>query len=217
MVDITDPIAPTVVGRLPVADPIEDIDLQRLVVDADGTTVYAVGFEAAINKETLQFDARLTVIDASDPAHPSVVGHVDLPASPPTGVSPSGEPLDIAIPNWPPAQPPDVALADRLAVVAFNPGTVVVVDVSDPAGPYIVGALGLPGRSPSEVEVAWPYAFVAGGNDVMLVDLSHPSGPVLVDSLELPGMVQAMTLVGDQAWIVASQVGLVGVERRRME
>jgi len=83
VVDITDPVSPTVVGHLPAGEPSEHVDLQRLAVDADGTTVYAVGFEPDINERTWQHDARFTVIDAADPVNPRIVGRLDLPPAPP--------------------------------------------------------------------------------------------------------------------------------------
>ena len=76
-----------------------------------------------------------------------------------------------------------MALAGRFAVVAFNPGTLVVVAVGDPSRPAIVGTLGLGRQSGAEVEVAWPYAVVAGGAAAVLVDLTDPALPVVIDQI----------------------------------
>lgn len=106
-----------------------------------------------------------------------------------------------------------------LYAVTYTPNTpntsnLVVVDVSNPLQPSLLGQSGvLPNIDASDLTVQGNYAFVAGNTDgLWAIDVSNPTLPVLVDSLPLSGAAEDVVVSGSIAAVnVGSAVELVDI------
>lgn len=84
-----------------------------------------------------------------------------------------------------------VDVSGSYAYIVRNGGTpdFVVVDVSNPALPLIVGSASVSG-GPRDIEVVGNYAYIAStsnGSELVVYDISNPLLPVVVDTLNLAG------------------------------
>lgn len=78
----------------------------------------------------------------------------------------------------------DLALAGPVAY-ALTPGSLLALDVADPAAPRRLGALPLPGASPRALALdsARDIVYVAGASTVSVVDMSAPTSPTLLATI----------------------------------
>ena len=74
-----------------------------------------------------------------------------------------------------------------LAYVADGSSGLQIVDISNPAAPFIRGAVDTPGDA-SDVIVAGALAYIADGTSgLQIIDVSNPAAPKLVRSVATPG------------------------------
>ncbi|MHC5108459.1 MAG: immunoglobulin domain-containing protein [Planctomycetota bacterium] len=89
----------------------------------------------------------------------------------------------------------DYAYVGSFTLLDGNPGTVHIVDISNPAAPSLAATYSLTAintfRSPQDVKVADGLLFIgmeSGGDDLVeIVDVRDPSSPVYLTSLQAPG------------------------------
>ena len=193
ILDISDPTAPTPIGRtVPLAGIVQDIAV------AGNYAYIAAG------------GAGLRIVDVSMPATPAEVAFSDKWGNA-KGIAVAGNHayvaaeygglwvVDISTPPSPSRVgyccstevPQAVAIAGNYAYVAYAPvwdgnqytgGGLGVVDVSAPSDPAHVGFYDTPGDA-NDVDVAGGYAYVADGDSgVRVVDVSTPSNPTEVGS-----------------------------------
>jgi len=87
-----------------------------------------------------------------------------------------------------------------------------VVDVTNPASPSIVGRLNLE-YDAFEIVVSGNYAYVAAGaGGLIIVNISNPASPVIAGSFETPLVSAGLTLVGTTAFVAdAGSVEIINV------
>ena len=131
---------------------------------------------------------RLTILDISDPASPTVVGKT-LPL---------------------PGIVQGVAIAGDYAYVAGG-GGLVVVDVSNPANPTEVGFYNTPVSvwSAWDVVVVGGFAYVPWGDaGLRVVDVSNPANPTEVGFYDTPGWAYGVAVAGGYAYVADREGGL---------
>jgi len=118
----------------------------------------------------------LQVIDASNPALPSIVGSVDTP-----GIARG------------------VVISGSMAYVSDDAGGLAAIDVSNPALPILVGSVDLPDLAYG-VAVSGSVAYVAANTaGLQVIDLSNPAAPVLVGSMNTPGLAWGVVVSGQRS------------------
>jgi len=138
----------------------EDGNFQRFGTATGFTNAW--GVEARDNTVFVADGAGgLVIVDATDPAHPTVLGRA------PTGGQASG-----------------VVVDGDIAYVAAGSAGLVVVDVSDLANPMVVGTAEMPG-SAVRVDYSAGQVFVAAWNDARVYDVSLPATPRFVGAVRL--------------------------------
>jgi len=76
-----------------------------------------------------------------------------------------------------------------------------IIDVSNPAAPVEVGAVGTPGAA-FDVDVVDGLAYVAGGSSgLRIIDVSNPAAPVEVGALDIPGDARGVAVLGGLAYV----------------
>src|SRR6185436_5734824 len=193
IVDISNPLSPTVVGSVSTGG--EAVDVM-----VSGTTVYVANGTAG-----------LSIVNAANPAAPIVVGSLDTPGVA-RGVdvsasfvviaddSPSAAAriIDVSVPTAPVlagsvplnGSPKDVRVSGTTAYFAAYTGGMQIVDFSTPAAPIVIGSL--PGSSPNgfvprDVELAGQFAIFAEQlypNAVPFVDVTLPPTPLFKGILD---------------------------------
>lgn len=91
-----------------------------------------------------------------------------------------------------------VATAGNYAYVVRNDGTpdFMVVNISNPAAPSLVGSLSLTG-APANITVSGNYAYVASTNtagELAIVNISNPAAPSLTGTYNAPGTAAATSV-----------------------
>ena len=147
-----------------------------------GGGIYAVAVQG--NYAYVGEGPRLTILDISNPASPTVVGKTD--------------PLPDIVEG--------VAVARDYAYVADGSSGLRVVDVSTPSNPTEVGFYDTPGYAHG-VTVAGGYAYVADWDEgLRVMDVSDPANPAEVGFYDTPGWAEGVVVAGDYAYI-AEDVG----------
>jgi len=157
--------------------------------DAEGVTV--LGNYAYVADGYL---GGLRVIDVSDPQSPTIVGSVETPDG-----------------YW----AYDVAVAGDYAYLAisdadypYEGSSLLVIDISDPTSPSIVGTVNTPNDC-FAVAVAGSYAYVADGESgLQVIDISNPTVPVIVGSVNTPGSAREVAVAGSYAYVADGWSGL---------
>lgn len=164
VIDVSTPSSPTLVGSVAntVSSTLDNDLLHPTAVAVSGNYAYVTSF----------YGDALTVVDISNPTTPTVVKELqsttDFPA------------------------PADVAIQGNYAYVAnqngssSTPGTLTVVNISNPLSPKVVAtasALGLSGGY--RIRVSGDFAYVAGRNVASMtpVDISNPAAPSVITSV----------------------------------
>ena len=90
------------------------------------------------------------------------------------------------------------------ATVAGQSGTdLVVVDLTTPAAPDIVGRVSL--GSGGDLRVVGSLAYVAaGGNGLKIVNVTNPNHPIVVGTVALPGLTLGVAVSGTTAYVAGS-------------
>jgi len=188
IVDVTDPVAPELRGNVMFPGP------------GDAWEVAVAGDLALV----VDNEVGLQIVDVSDPDAPAVVGALNTPGhvigvarlgdlAIVTGGFPSIQVIDWSDPTAPalvgsldtPGQATGVAVANGLVYVADG-SALLIVDVSTPSAPVIVGSqLAINGHA-YRVVVDDDRAYVFGHySGLMVVDVSSPASPSLV---AVPGL-----------------------------
>jgi len=183
-VSIADPTSPTLLGSAETDDATIELAAQgnlAVLGGADGLTFFgaddpsapeelattntpgyfpAFDVQVAGNIGYIASGSTLQVVDATDPSRP--IGLTSLPL---------------------PGYARGVTINNHYAYVACSSAEIVVVDVSTPAAPTIIGILEGPG-SPARVDLEGDHAFVIDDTDfeLQVVDISNPAMPELVSS-----------------------------------
>jgi hypothetical protein len=131
---------------------------------------------------------RLEVLDLADPTTPEVVGK--LPMTVPT-ISPGN----------------GVALnsGGTLAVAVMGTDGIKVVDLTNPAAPFVRGTYNTPGSAFGvALNSTATLAYVADGSgDLQIVNISNPSSPTLAGSLSMVGSQVDIAVAGTTAYLAA--------------
>jgi hypothetical protein len=110
----------------------------------------------------------LEVVDVTDPHAPVIVGHLAT----------SGSAKGVAVSR--PGSGSPVYVGVTAPTYPFS-GTMLVVDVTDPAAPAVLGSIGMPGAVGC-LTTAGSYAYV-GANGLQVVDISDQQRPRVVGSV----------------------------------
>lgn len=178
-----------------------------------------------------RYDDGLTVLDISQPGSPFVAGVVSLPMQA-RSVSVAGEyayvssyagvqVVDISNPTAP-ALVNVVATLRQVIVVdvagdigvaglaedSYGLGRILVLDMTDPTSPIVVGSAETPAFV-SDVQVEGAYAYVTQqGVGVQLFDISNPSAPVVVGGSSVAQWNSRIEIAGGLAFIAGDLDGL---------
>jgi hypothetical protein len=139
----------------------------------------------------------LRVIDISNPGQPTEVGALGMP-----GVA-------VAVVVLPPFA--YVAVGSPFNTVpGVQPGSLRLVDISNPSRPAEVGAYRPPGSSDVQgVAVRLPYAYIAAGDrGLRVVDVSTPNAPTEVGSYDTLGNAEGIAVDGRHAYVADGARGL---------
>lgn len=166
VIDVSDPTAPVEVGSFETVAVAQDLS----VVASRAYVVSVPGFRDPGPGGSV-VPPGLQVIDVSDPAAPVEIGF---------------------LPNL--AGYDQVAVVDGLAYVAgrgliitstgvrfSTTGALRVIDVSNPAAPFEIGAVSAP--LASDLEVVSGFAYLALSNGVQVIDVSDPVAPVRLGAI----------------------------------
>jgi len=94
-----------------------------------------------------------------------------------------------------------LAVRDRYAYVAVSP-FVQVIDVSNPAVPFITGAEIVPFAF--DVAVSGRHAYVSSGvGGVQVIDITDPTSPLLVGAFEVSGISKGVTASDQHVYVAA--------------
>jgi len=96
-----------------------------------------------------------------------------------------------------------VVVRGDLAYLAVGP-RVVVLDVSEPARPTLVGRTAVLPGVVEDIAVAGPYAYVTTGDaGLRVVDISDPAAPQVVGFYDTPDFAERLFVVGHYAFVIA--------------
>jgi hypothetical protein len=98
-----------------------------------------------------------------------------------------------------PGSASDVAVVGDLVYVADGWAGLRAIDVSNPALPVEIGALGVGGAG--DVAVVGNLAYVACRGGMRVIDVSNPSDPVELAAFGTPGPTRGIEVVGDLAYV----------------
>jgi hypothetical protein len=93
-----------------------------------------------------------------------------------------------------------VKVVGSLAYVAAGTAGLVIIDVSTPTAPRLVGTADTPGTA-SGVAVGTGYAYVADSTSLVVIDIHTPSSPFIVGSLATSA--SAVAAVGTRLYVIA--------------
>jgi hypothetical protein len=103
--------------------------------------------------------------------------------------------------------PNNVALSGDYAFVATGITGLQVVNVADPANPFLAAGVDTPGNA-NDVRIVGGFAFVADGwNGLVTVDISQPAAPRIVGRQSAAGPANDLVVTGGRAY-VAGEEGL---------
>lgn len=112
--------------------------------------------------------------------------------------------LDIPYPGY----ANNVDVSGNYAYVADGPAGLLVVDVSNPLTPGIVGTLDTSGNA-NDVRVVGNLAYVADGiSGLQIIDVTSPALPTLAGFTETPGVAWDVAIAGNYAYIADGDSGL---------
>ncbi len=84
-----------------------------------------------------------------------------------------------------------------------------VLNIKNPAVPFVVGSLDSSAFGFCGVAVAGNYAYVAcGGAGLKIVDISNPAAPTIVGTYDSPGWAQGVTVAGNLVYLADGTQGL---------
>jgi hypothetical protein len=212
IVDVSNPASPLLVGSASLPQPVRRVEIW-------GSLAWVA------------YSSRVEAFDVSDPASPRRLGGFDVggpdganhlamregilcaacgyrcgPHSPTIGslqlfdVEAREIPTPVGSLDWITDETGIVTSGD-LAYLTDSSG-LQIVDISDPAGPALMGFLAA--EYAAGVFVAGPHAYVAAGSGLLIVDVSDPVAPALVGSLPTPYRAQAVAAEDGLAYLTDS-------------
>jgi hypothetical protein len=109
--------------------------------------------------------------------------------------------------RWPYGTARAVAVSGSLAFVGSGT-TVLVLDVSAPSAPQLLGSVTLPDLVEG-IAAAGSHAYVADGmSGLRVIDVSNPSTPVEVGSVDTPDYAHGAAVAGNYAYVADGSSGL---------
>lgn len=154
-----------------------------------------------------RYGGEVWIIDISDPPNPKRVGGYD-PNGSPNAIALSGAHVFVGVARH---EVPDGGSSGR------DRGELQIVDVSDPANPQMVGGHSTEGWITG---VTWSghHVYVtehrrdletsSGLGHLLIIDVSDPTAPRRVGTWETSGPADAVTVLGDTAWLAQGGAGL---------
>ena len=133
----------------------------------------------------------LTVLDASDPDHPTVTARLETP----------GIVHDIV--TW---QGTAFAAADR--------GGLRVIDLQGPGAPREIASLDGSDERARALALDWPYLWLGYSKNLRLIDIREPARPREIMRRDVPNELVAMELHHGTLWLATEEAGLLGFRAR---
>lgn len=207
--DISNPSTPAVIGGVSVG--------RNLTDDVAAVAPYVY---------TAASDAGLKVVDATDPAHPTVVGTCDTPGTAQAIIvqgtlayiadGASGlRIIDVSSPTHPVSvgtldtyNAEGIAISGAYAYIADGWGAFKVIRIDDPTSPTFVASLGgIPYAH--AVDLVGGYVIVSElyNGDVYTVNVTNPATPVIVATLYESG-IQDFAVNGSTVYMISTNDGL---------
>jgi hypothetical protein len=171
----------------------------------------------------------LTIIDVSDPTHPTLAGSYDPGVV--SDVCVRGDHAFVTMGDYAYIGVMDISDPTNPLLVGSTPISnnlraldvsgnyayivgyllgLIVVDISDPSNPVNHGGLGSPFYSAYDVVVSGDHAYVAdGANGLRVVDISAPLSPSLVATYDTPGVARDVSLSGDYLFLADNETGVL--------
>ena len=225
LLDITDPVSPTLLGEYNLPD---RAYIQCLAAVGDYAYV-VVEYDGGGSD-----DVQLETIDFLIPTEPLLMSRVQLGYFA-TNMAVAGDiayvvhyawyseyygllrTIDVSNPDQPAILGKcctqgggyDVAVAGEYAYIANGERGFAVIDVSQPITPVLVGRCDLPGET-RRVAVLGDIAYVSIRDGVCcVIDVSDPTSPAFIGSGDAPGSVYEMAVRGDTVYVAGGMGGLV--------
>jgi hypothetical protein len=183
----------------PIIGSLETPGIARNIVVTDNTAYIADGYWF-IQQGDFQ------IIDISNPTSPEIIGSLEVP-----GYSHCAK---------------DVSIVGEKAYLIYGykstvndvphvEGGLLVIDVSIPSSPVIIGSVQTPGAARG-VTVVGDTAYIIDEDEwnnsaLQIIDVSEPFSPVIIGSVEIPGGGydrRGVTVVGDTAYVTSCSAGL---------
>jgi len=186
IIDISDPASPILTGSF-VFEIAPDTFSQYTVgnVYVSGSYAYVSLIKGAWEGP---YSAWLWIIDISDPKAPTKTSSIRVPNKL-RGTH-------------------GVYVAGNFAYLASGESGLLVVDVKDPAAPFIVSRYDT-SSSVQDVYVSDSYAYLADGDaGLSVIDVSDPTSPFIVGSYDTPGAAKRLHLVGNDVYLADGKAGL---------
>ncbi|MHB8120129.1 MAG: SdrD B-like domain-containing protein, partial [Methanothrix sp.] len=105
-----------------------------------------------------------------------------------------------------------VALSGSYAYVADGSSGLRIIDISNPASPFLKGTYNTPGTAYG-VALSGSYAYVADGSSgLQIIDISNPANPFLKGTYNTPGTARSVALSGSYAYVADGSSGLQTID-----
>ncbi len=102
----------------------------------------------------------------------------------------------------------DVAVSGAYAYIANRETGLLVIDISNPQSPRLVGSIDTPG-SAYAVAVSGTYVYIADlDHGLQIVDVHDPTNPVLAGNADTPGSAVGVAVAGTFAYVADGGAGL---------
>ena len=102
----------------------------------------------------------------------------------------------------------DVFVSGSYAYVVDWVSGLLIINISDPSNPMLVGSNDMPGAA-MDVVVSGNYAYVAGLDDITIFDVTNPAIPVLIGYYKTSGNAYNIFVSGSYAYLANGSTGLL--------
>jgi hypothetical protein len=209
VIDVSDPTAPWITGSVQMRG------ASHIAIDGP----YA--FVSSYHNERSEF-----IIDVSEPWAPVVLGRVGGPGMSGAVALRDGHAyvaqIDLHIVDLTPLRFPgtighletsgdvlQVEVSETYAyVIKEDPSSLLVIDITNPASPWMVGSLEVTGDTWRGMQVIANRAYVVGYYAFWVIDISDPASLKIAGSVDLPNWGRAIAVVGELAYIANGEAGL---------
>ncbi len=199
VIDISTPSSPAIIGSVGLSG-----DARGVYVS--GSYAYVVEDVYTFGEDNTMVTGRLQVIDISTPSSPSIISSVELgyvvdlinKRGTTKGIHVSGSYAYMTYFEVRIERGITITLVSRLCVI----------DISDPASPYIVGFVDIP-RDAQDVYVSGSHAYVTNSSSLQVIDISTPSSPAIIGSVDTQGYgYRDVYVSGTYAYVAGGDSGL---------